>query len=602
VDEPGPRLVVLAVAGLDTPILDDLIARRKLPNLARLHRTELSTTTPADPAVAWAGFATGAEPAAHGIVGETVRAPGEYVAGDARVAGSNVLAEEPFWLAASRQGKRVRVLRAPSAFPPARMAAGEVLSGPGTPDLLGDGGTYILVRSAGPAAPGGDPEGGLLITAERMESGGWRAAVPGPQIGGVVGHAEVVFEVDRSADGGGAILRVDGGAEQVTVSAGQWSSWLELSFGAGDDRVRGITRVLPVSLLPDLVLLMEPPGADPWAPSIALSSPRYYAGFLADRYGRYRTSGRLVDARAYSAGVMDLPSLLRQTYASWEQQERMTLGEFGRGGWDLFVSVFPQPGPAVQILARAGDEDLPARDADVIEAYGEAVGKLYALLDGMVGEIMKGLGAEDRLILVGVRGIRPVRRTVNLTAWLVKERYSVLARKARTSVRDDFEDYDWQATRAWAAGAGGICLNLEGREPSGIVGQGQEAEDLLEEIRMRLLAWRDGGRPVVREVLAGGELFKGPAAGRAPDLLVLLHPGYGVGPAGLRGAVPARVLEDSTALWVPFADGAHPADARGVLMTTFTPRGDPSVLDIAPTVLGFFGIKPPPSCSGRDLW
>jgi predicted AlkP superfamily phosphohydrolase/phosphomutase len=215
---------------------------------------------------------------------------------------------------------------------------------------------------------------------------------------------------------------------------------------------------------------------------------------------------------------------------------------------------------------------------------------------------MRGLRAEDRLILVGVRGLRSVRRSFNVTAWLVKERYCVLGRKAKTSSRGDFGDYEWHSTRAWAAGAGGIYLNLEGREPLGVVSSGKESEELLEEIRTKLLALRDEGRPVVREVIRGSELFKGPAAERAPDLMVLLHPGYGVGPAGRCGAVPARVFQDSTKPWIPFADGSHPAHAHGVLMTTFAPRGDPSVLDVAPTVLGFFGIKPPPSCSGLSFW
>lgn len=610
-DEPGPRLVVLAVSGLDHGVVEDLVGKHKLPHIARLHRVPLATATPADPAVAWASFATGTVPAVHGIVGEVARMPESYELSDLHFTGSltdpgspprSLLAEEPFWITVSKHDRHVRVLRAPSSFPPGRVEDGEVLSGPGTPGIAGDAGSYILVRS-GPTPGGGrSPAGGVLVPATALPDGGWKAAVPGPRRDGQILHAEVVFTTGNAVGKGAPTLRANGGEGEVEASEGQWSDWMALSFGGGSGQVRGIARFLPLSLESGIEVLMEPPGADPWAPLVPLSSPRYYAGFLADRYGRYRTTGSLVDVRAFAAGVIDLPSLLRQTYASWEEQERMTLGEFGRGGWDLFVSVFPQPGPAVHIIARAGGEKMPASDAGMIESYGDTVEKLYSRLDGMVGEIMKGLHAEDRLILVGVRSARPVRREFNLTAWLVKERYCVLQRKARTSSLDGFADYDWQATRAWAAGSGGIFLNNEGREPVGVVQQGQESEDLLEEIRSKLLGLRDEGRPVVKEVLRGDELFQGPARGRAPDLLILLQSGYGIGPAGMFGGVPARVFQDSKRPWVPMADGGHPSDARGVMLTTFTPRSEPAVTDIAPTVLGFFGIKPLPSCTGKNLW
>jgi predicted AlkP superfamily phosphohydrolase/phosphomutase len=360
--------------------------------------------------------------------------------------------------------------------------------------------------------------------------------------------------------------------------------------------------MLLVSGGPGLDAVLEPVSTDPFAPAVALSAPRYYAGFLADRYGRFRTTGSLVDERAFAAGRIGPAALLNQIYSSWEQSERMTLGELGRGGWDLLVSFLPQAGSAVRVLARAGDDRLPAHDPALHKGYGENLEKLYLRLDGLVGEIMKGLSASDRLIVVGVRGVRPVRRELNLTSWLVREGYTALARKARSSTRDGFADVEWQRTRAYAAGAGALYLNLSGREPQGIVQRGEEAQTLLATLSEELLALRDGSSPVVKDVVQGSEVFAGPALDRAPDLLVVLHAGYAIGSGCRLGAAPPSVLQDSTRAWIPAADGGDPADASGVVLATLPTRGDPSVVDLAPTVLGFFGIKPPPTYTGRNLW
>jgi len=613
-DEPGvqdgPRLVVLGVDGLDPRLLDDLVVRGKVPNLARLHRSALSTTVPSDPATAWSSFVTGTPPAAHGILGDVMRLPSSYdlampclpSGGSGLQPSPSVRLGESFWAAAARAGKRVRVLRAPFSFPQSTAGAAEVLSGAGTPDLGGGPGAYMLVRTSAPAAGGRPPDGGIELAAESLPGGGWRVRVAGPVQGGKETAAELTMSWSVAAGTTDRVLLVDAGRSVVSAVPGKWSDWIELSFEGGGKKITGITRVLPLSGGPGLEAVLEPVGADPYAPIMPLSSPRYYAGFLADRYGRFRTTGSLVDEHAYAAGQIGPAALLNQTYSSWERSERMTLGELGRGGWDLLLSVFPQTGAAVRVLARAGDDRLPAHDSALDAGYGENLEKLYSRLDGLVGEIMKGLSASDRLIVVGVRGVRPVRRELNLTSWLVKEGYTTLLRKAKSSTKDGYADVDWERTRAFAAGAGAIYLNLAGREPQGVVQSGEEAKDLLEDLRRKLLALRDGSSAVVKDVVSGADVFSGPAADRAPDLLVVLQAGYAIGPACRLGAVPPRVLQDSTQPWIPAADGGDPADARGVFLATLPPRTDPSVVDVAPTVLGFFGIKPPPTCTGRNLW
>ena len=65
------RLIVLGFDGMDPNLTDKWMADGSLPHFAQLarsgHYQRLATTNPPQSPVAWASFATGANPGAHGI-------------------------------------------------------------------------------------------------------------------------------------------------------------------------------------------------------------------------------------------------------------------------------------------------------------------------------------------------------------------------------------------------------------------------------------------------------------------------------------------------------------------------------------------------------
>ncbi len=71
-------------------------------------------------------------------------------------------------------------------------------------------------------------------------------------------------------------------------------------------------------------------------------------------------------------------------------------------------------------------------------------------------------------------------------------------------------------------GVGGIRLNLRGREPSGILSPGAEADAFCAELSAHLmeLTRPDTGKPIVRQVRRTADLFQGARADALPDLLV----------------------------------------------------------------------------------
>jgi predicted AlkP superfamily phosphohydrolase/phosphomutase len=84
-----------------------------------------------------------------------------------------------------------------------------------------------------------------------------------------------------------------------------------------------------------------------------------------------------------------------------------------------------------------------------------------------------------------------------------------------------FDDVSWEKTKAYAYGKyGQIFINLQGREPQGIVAPGNEYENLLTEISQKLLTLVHPrtGEKMIKEVYRKEELYHGPMLDKAPDL------------------------------------------------------------------------------------
>jgi predicted AlkP superfamily phosphohydrolase/phosphomutase len=176
-----------------------------------------------------------------------------------------------------------------------------------------------------------------------------------------------------------------------------------------------------------------------------------------------------------------------------------------------------------------------------------------------------------------------------------------------------FNAIDWERTRAFAdenPHYPQIWLNVQGREPKGIVSPGAEYESVRAAVAERLLAWKDPttGQPVVNRVYRREDVYSGAHVDKAPDLSIdwNLTGGYSYVPRLSRpraGAEPIRRLRPSEREGVTsgshrdhgiaafFGDGvragATPARAR--------------IVDIAPTLLYLLGLPVPEDMDGTVL-
>ena len=77
------KAIVIGLDGLEPTIVEAMLDRGELPNLARIRRSgwysRLRTTYPAQTPVAWSSFSTGTNPGGHGIFDFISRDPATYL-------------------------------------------------------------------------------------------------------------------------------------------------------------------------------------------------------------------------------------------------------------------------------------------------------------------------------------------------------------------------------------------------------------------------------------------------------------------------------------------------------------------------------------------
>jgi predicted AlkP superfamily phosphohydrolase/phosphomutase len=204
------------------------------------------------------------------------------------------------------------------------------------------------------------------------------------------------------------------------------------------------------------------------------------------------------------------------------------------------------------------------------------------------------------VIALSDHGFGSFRRGVHLNNWL-RDR-GLLATRDGGEGATFPGNVDWDRTRAYALGLGGIYLNLRGREAEGIVDPG-DSEALKAEIARGLEGLVDpaGGSTAIRGVPGRERLYRGPFVGEAPDLVVHFAAGYRASSSTSMGGVAEEVFEDNRKKW----SGDHivdPALVPGVLFLDRPFRGDsPRLEDLGPTILEALGVPKGPAMEGSSL-
>lgn len=616
------RVVVIGLDGMDPDIAELMMASGRLPHLAQLRDMgtygRLATTCPAMSPVAWSSFMTGAGPGRHGIFDFLHRDPRTYLPdlSSAQIRppkralrigrfhfplGRPVVRmlrrSKPFWAVLGEHGIFSTVQRVPITFPPEPFN-GLLLSGMCVPDLRGTQGSFTFFSTA-------ETTETKHIGGERVrlvgDNGIFRGAIPGPPTPGSSDGqpARAAFRL-RRGNGGAARLEISG--QRVTLRPGEYSDWIPVDFRLGPGmRASGICRWYLKRLEPEVELYATPVNIDPERPALPVSHPAIYSVYLSKQQGRYATLGLAEDTWALNEGVLDEASFLRQCQLLFEERERMLLNALRNNRHGCVVCVFDTTDRVQHMFWRYREGDHPANSGKESSAFREAVEDAYEQADALIGKVVSGLRDRETLIVLSDHGFKSFRRGANVNAWLKEHGYLCL-RPGTAGETEWLRDVDWDRTRAYGIGLGGMYLNIQGREAHGTVPR-DEAGALKRELIERLTGLLDEetGQVAVIRVFDTAEVNPGPYADSGPDLAIGYAPGYRASWDAAQGKVAGPVIEDNTRRW----SGDHCLDPDGVPGVLFVNRqveaSGARIMDIAPTILDLFGIRAPTYMQGRSL-
>lgn len=321
-----------------------------------------------------------------------------------------------------------------------------------------------------------------------------------------------------------------------------------------------------------------------------------------------------LDRAAYPASVNDYLKSIRYRIdadASFGRQDRCAmladLGEvldrrmeamfyfLERERWDFFHAHIMESDRINHFFLK----ELLREDGE----YGPACFAFYRRIDEAIGRLLEWIGPEAPLLILSDHGFCPVRREVQLSRYLAQTGWSKPAARVRHAL-----SIDPGSSRAYCLIPGRIFINLQGREPEGIVpveayGQVREA------IKADILKMRDPetDAPVIERVLMREDLYwpEGSSGVRAvsPEEAARARGTYGK--AADLIAVPCdgydlkTGLDDREVFREARLEGMHThSDAFILSRGIDLPADDLDIMMLARPALESLGVKPPDDMDG----
>jgi len=231
--------------------------------------------------------------------------------------------------------------------------------------------------------------------------------------------------------------------------------------------------------------------------------------------------------------------------------------------------------------------------------YEQEFLRFYHKLNDYLGELLEMLPADTILVVLSDHGFCTIKAEVQLSRWLIERGWTTPAGEQPRNPLD----INPAQSRAYTLIPGRIHLNLQGREPEGIVPRERYFE-VREELASELLTLRSpAGEPVIKEVLKREEVYwpdgaHGPDAGmpteellradttfaRAADLIAVPHDGY-----DLKMGLQASQVFVTTEL-----EGMHTFhDAAIIARGLELPAERFSITNVTRHLVAALGVEPP---------
>jgi predicted AlkP superfamily phosphohydrolase/phosphomutase len=315
--------------------------------------------------------------------------------------------------------------------------------------------------------------------------------------------------------------------------------------------------------------------------------------------------------------------------------------------WDFFFGVYSESHCAGHQFWHFMDPTHPRHVREAAASLHHCIRDVYSAIDTGIGELLASLGPATNVMLVFSHGMGPYYHASHLleeiierlgfndadaagTAPIVVEHNKfkqsvwagrrIIPQPLRDAIKEqiprDWLKAIWRSTHAqprpthpWSTKrvfqlpesnmTGLLRINLKGREPDGLVQPGQEYDLLCDRLTEALLAIENinSGRKAVQWVTRARELYQGPHLDALPDLFVEWD-----------HSAPLTRLRSPRIGTVEGDPGSHRTGShrQGGLWLCSGPSFSSGkveksqTVDLAPTILDFFGVRAPRAYEGQS--
>lgn len=360
---------------------------------------------------------------------------------------------------------------------------------------------------------------------------------------------------------------------------------------------------------------------------------------IEDTFGNYR----LHLSQTYAEGNVE--AVLDELFDELEYKAKVAEYLMTRYEWDAFFQYFWGTDRIQHELWHIIDETHPRHSKHEARKYGDRVYDYFKRVDEIVGRLIELAGDDPLVLIASDHGFGPVHKYCSLNIWLLQEGFLKLKTDALTRAKRlmfslgltpelafkivkkvplgrlrpsrgvsshpgaskllgkfflSFNDVDWSRSVAFSKGNyGQIYVNLEGREPNGVVSKAayELVRDRIIE-RLRALVDPLTEKPWVGQVFRREDIYNGPLVEDAPDIAFL--------PADMRH-LPLGNADFTSNRFMVDAFGISGCHRMNGVMIAYGDAIKPAstveagIYDIAPTLLYLLGEAVPDDMDGRVL-
>ncbi len=653
------KVLVLGMDGLDPILLEQLMAEDRLPNFTRLAAigdySSFGTSMPPQSPVAWSNFISGAKPGTHQIYDFIHRDPNPSEPGlavkpylstsQARLPENpdkawkfgrwripldsggvdNLRRGDAFWNHLVQNGISTTIYRMPANYPPPADSPGpgefKVLSGMGTPDLLGTYGEFTfftqdLDRERKKVA------GGLCLRLD-VENDRTIATLEGPENylleppkDAELPKLTVEFEIVRDPVQHAVTIAV--GDEKLLLKAGEWSDWVPIVFETGlpgstvvgamglPTSLHSIVRLYVKTVHPNLSFYVSPLQIDPANPANPISYPPEWAAEVAATTGMggMYTTGIPEDTKALRSRPQALneDEFLQMVHLLAEERTKQyhdALKNFKSG---FLYFYFGHTDQLAHIFWRDMDPLHPGRKPEQEGKYTNVIRDTYEEMNVRLGEAFDVIDENDILIVMSDHGFSSFRRGLNVNNWLVENGYMAVRNMDREGRRNKWLNIKFDQTQVYALGLNCLYINLQGRESQGIVPE-ENRRRLMEEVASKLEQVRDqDGSKVIEKVYFTLDEYPGANPDLAPDMMIGYTRNYRAAWPTAEGGIGRRLFEDNKDRWSGDHCIAYNLVPGIILSNMKLAVDDPELSDLGPAILRLFDITPAEGMVSRNIF